>query len=131
MDYQEAIVRIKEHQRVHHMKEQPRCQWITEALSLAIEAIEWKAKHDGYRAQFEGLPIEFYTPSAEEFIVVRFNPDRDRLDLVRSITEHIRDVLPNSGVVILPDDMSLQKMRTRELLQLRAQIDSLLEVASR
>lgn len=40
MDYKEAIRRIEDHQRVHHMQEQPRCQKITEALSLAIEVLK-------------------------------------------------------------------------------------------
>lgn len=40
MTYKEAILKIEEHQRVHHMQEQPRCQKITEALSLAIKVLE-------------------------------------------------------------------------------------------
>lgn len=129
MDYKEAIRRIEDHQRVHHMKEQPRCHKITEALSLAIEAIDWKARHDGYRAQFEGLPIEFYTPTEEELIVLRFKPDRDRIDLVRSIFEHMEEVFPNNRVAILPDNMSLQRMSVEELVHFRDIIDTVLEAA--
>ena len=130
MDYKEAIRRIEDHQRVHHMKEQPRCQKITEALSLAIEAIDWKARHDGYRAQFEGLPIEFYTPTAEELVVLRFKHDRDSIDLVRSIFEHITEVFPNNHVAVLPDNMSLQRMSVEELVQVRNIIDTVLELGA-
>lgn len=45
MDYKEAIRRIEEHQRVHHMQEQPRSQKISEALSLALDVLKLVSEH--------------------------------------------------------------------------------------
>ena len=39
MDNQEAIIRIKEHNRVHSIKEYPFAIKITEALDMAVEAL--------------------------------------------------------------------------------------------
>ena len=39
MDNKEAIMRIKNHMAVHHMKEGPQCLYITEALQMAINAL--------------------------------------------------------------------------------------------
>lgn len=39
MDTKEAIRRIKDHMVVHHMKESPHCEHITEALGMAINVL--------------------------------------------------------------------------------------------
>lgn len=39
MDAKEAMSRIKNHMEVHHMKEEPHCFLITEALQMAINAL--------------------------------------------------------------------------------------------
>lgn len=39
MDTKEAIKRIKNHMEVHHMKESPHCEYITEALGVAINVL--------------------------------------------------------------------------------------------
>lgn len=39
MKTDEAIGRIKDHMIVHHMKEEPHCHFITEALQMAINAL--------------------------------------------------------------------------------------------
>lgn len=39
MDRIEAIKRIKDHMEVHHMKESPNCQYITESLKMALNAL--------------------------------------------------------------------------------------------
>lgn len=39
MDFKEARWRIEDHMLVHHMKEHPRCEKITEALQLALAVI--------------------------------------------------------------------------------------------
>lgn len=73
------------------------------------------------------VQVDLYTPIQEDLIVIRFRLDRDRPDLIRSVFEHMREVSPNNRVAVLPGDMSLKRMRTRELLQLRDQINTLLE----
>lgn len=40
MTVEEAIRRIKEHNRIHFRKEKGRCPFITEALNMAISALE-------------------------------------------------------------------------------------------
>ena len=127
MDYREAILRITDHLQVHHMKEQPRCQKITEALLLAIDALESMDASNGIKAKYEGIPIEVFTPTANETIVVRFNPDRNSLDFVRTMFEHIRESFPHNSVVLLPDTMSFERMDKAELMQFRDHITHLLE----
>ena len=39
MKTDEAIRRIKDHMIVHHMKESPHCEYITEALNVAINVL--------------------------------------------------------------------------------------------
>lgn len=39
MDKIEAIQRIRTHMIVHHMEESPHCQYITEALKMALNAL--------------------------------------------------------------------------------------------
>ena len=39
MDRIEAMKRIEDHMRVHHMKESPNCMHITEALKMALNAL--------------------------------------------------------------------------------------------
>lgn len=39
METKEAIRRIKDHMTVHHMLEAPRCEKITEALHMAVDAL--------------------------------------------------------------------------------------------
>ena len=39
MDIKHAMLRIKDHMEVHHMSESPRCQYITEALQMAIKVM--------------------------------------------------------------------------------------------
>lgn len=42
MTTQEAIKRIKEHCRVHRLKEKGKCPLITKALEMAIQALEYR-----------------------------------------------------------------------------------------
>lgn len=48
MDIKHAMLRIKDHMEVHHMKESPRCVYITEALQMALnimgafEQVAWE-----------------------------------------------------------------------------------------
>ena len=128
MDYKEAIRRIEDHQRVHHMKEQPRCQKITEALSLAITALEQYGKFGGYEAKLTGIPIECFRPKPDETLLVRFNPAEDNIDLVCDAVESIGGAFPNNNVLALPKDMELHPIRATELLAIRAQINDLLGV---
>lgn len=127
MDYREAILRIYDHQQVHKLKEQPRCQKITEALSLAIDALESMDASNGIKAQCEGVPIQVFTPTANETIVIRFDPDKHSLDFVKSMFEHISGCFPRNTVAILPDTMALERMDKVELAQFRDHITQLLE----
>ena len=54
MNPREAIIRIKDHNRIHYTKEYPRANKITEALDMAVKALEkqvpknpiiWENKH--------------------------------------------------------------------------------------
>lgn len=127
MDYREAILRIYDHQQVHKLKEQPRCQKITEALSLAIDALESMDASNGIKAQCEGIPIQVFTPTANETIMIRFDPDKHSLDFVQTMFEHIKGCFPRNTVAILPDTMALERMGTAELAQFRDNITYLLE----
>ena len=65
MDIKEVKRRIKDHMRVHHMREEPHCYYITEALEMAInslsliEQIQWE--RDIAMKQLEELGIGFGT----------------------------------------------------------------------
>ena len=48
MKTDEAIRRIKEHMIVHHMAEEPYCYFITEALQMAINALEMQVDKKPY-----------------------------------------------------------------------------------
>ena len=126
MDYKEAILRICDHQQVHRLKEQPRCQKITEALSLAIDALESMDAHNDIRAKCKGVPTQAFTPTANETIVIRFNPDKHNLDFVKSMFEHISGCFPHNTVAVLPDTMALERMDKISLAQFRDHITSLL-----
>lgn len=127
MDYREAILRIYDHQQVHKLKEQPRCQKITEDLSLAIDALESLEASNGIKANYEGIPIQVFTPTANEVIVIRYDQDKHDLDTVRMMYQHIHSCLPNNTVTVLPSTMSLERMSRAELLQFRSIIDPVLE----
>lgn len=55
MTNEEAIARIREHKIVHKMNE-PRAIHISEALELAIKALEQETVFDKIRAGIEELP---------------------------------------------------------------------------
>lgn len=128
MDSLEAARRIEDHLREHHMKERPRCEKITEALSLAIKTLKQFGKLGGYVDEFTGVKIMCFTPNPDEAIIIRFNANKDKLDFIRAVFESLRDTFPHNSIAILPKDMDLQRMRKAELLQFKAQINELLEV---
>lgn len=127
MDYLEAIQRIETHRRVHHMLEQPRCEKITEALSLAIQALEQCEKLGGRVGEFNGLPVEAVSFDPGSTILIRFNTDEDSLDYVRSAFDSLKEAFPFCNVTVLPKTMDLQKVSAGELRQIRSYIDRILE----
>lgn len=117
MDYKEAIRRIEDHQRVHHMKEQPRCQKITEALSLAIKALEQYGKLGGYVAEFHGLPIECHAPSPGDTIMLRYSSGVDCLDYVVAAFDSLKETFPQNKVLVFPKSMDIESMSNEEMRQ--------------
>ena len=109
------------------MQEQPRCQKIAEALSLAIDALESMDESNGIEAQCEGIPIQVFTPTEDETIVIRYDPDKHNIDFVKSMFEHISGCFPCNTVAILPSTMSLERMGKAELLQFRSIFDHVFE----
>ena len=66
MEVREAIERIKEHNRIHFEKEYPRAIKITEALDMAIEALEKQIELE----PMYGWGVTYYCPpdcGGEEF----------------------------------------------------------------
>lgn len=63
MEVKEAIKRIEDHKRIHFSKEYPRAIKITEALNMAIEALEkqisMKPKYSVYGDRGDGEIIPF------------------------------------------------------------------------
>ena len=69
MDNKEAILRIKDHMEIHFAKEYPRAIKITEALEMAIKALEKqtpiKPKLKSYYFVEHG---EYYCPICNKFL---------------------------------------------------------------
>lgn len=130
MDYLEAARRIEDHLRVHHMKEQPRCEKITEALTLAVKVLNQYNGAGGVVARFMGIPIECHHVSPDETIVLRFNTMEHDIDTVRRTHMIVSEEFPQNKVLTLPKDISFEYMSRANLAELKAQIEAIMEGVS-
>lgn len=130
MDYLEAARRIEDHLRVHHMKEQPRCEKITEALSLAVKVLTQYNNAGGVVAKFMGVPIECHHVSPDEIILLRFNMMEHDIDTVQRAHNIVKDSFPNNTVITLPQNLSFEYLTRSNLAQLKSQIEAVMEGVS-
>ena len=130
MDYLEAARRIEDHLRVHHMKEQPRCEKITEALSLAVKVLTQYNNAGGVVAKFMGVPVECHHVSPDEVIVLRFNMMEHDIDIVQCAHNIVKDSFPDNTVITLPQNLSFEYLTRSNLAQLKSQIEAVMEGVS-
>lgn len=127
MDSLEAARRIEDHLRAHHMKEQPRCEKITEALTLAVKVLTQHSNEGGVVARFMGFPIECHHVSPDETIVLRFNMMEHDIDTVRRTHNIVKEEFPNNTVITIPQNLSFEYLTRANLAELKAQIESIME----
>lgn len=127
MDYLEASRRIADHLQVHKFKEQPRCEKITEALTLAVNALEQCARMSGVVAEYTGLPIECVHIPADAIVVLRFNIFEHDVTTVKRAFEGIKQEFPNCTVIALPKSLELDYYTRDGLAELKERLDSILE----
>jgi len=130
MDSLEAARRIEDHLRVHHMKEQPRCEKITEALTLAVKVLTQHSNAGGVVAKFMGVPIECHHVSPDETIVLRFNMMEHDIDTVRRTHNMVKEEFPNNTVITIPQNLSFEYLTRANLAELKAQIEAIMEGVS-
>ena len=129
MDSLEAARRIEDHLRVHHMKEQPRCEKITEALTLAVKVLNQYNGAGGVVARFMGMPIECHHVSPDETIILRFETMEHDLTTVRRAFEEIQNTFPHNKVMALPRSIGIEYAGLTELTAIKTHIDNILEEA--
>lgn len=130
MDSLEAARRIEDHLRAHHMKEQPRCEKITEALTLAVKVLTQHSNAGGVVARFMGIPIECHHVSPDETIILRFNMMEHDIDTVRRTHNMVKEEFPNNTVITIPQDFSFAYLTRANLAELKAQIEAIMEGVS-
>ena len=130
MDSLEAARRIEDHLRAHHMKEQPRCEKITEALTLAVKVLTQHSNAGGVVARFMGAPIECHHVSPDETIILRFNMMEHDIDIVRRTHNMVKEEFPNNTVITIPQNLSFEYLTRANLAELKAQIEAIMEGVS-
>lgn len=130
MDCLEAARRVEEHLRVHHMREQPRCEKITEALTLAVKVLEQYHNTGGVVARYMGFPIECHHVSPDETIILRFNMMEHDVDTVRRTHNMVKEEFPNNTVITIPQNLSFEYLTRANLAELKAQIEAIMEGVS-
>lgn len=130
MDYLEASRRIEDHLRVHHMKEQPRCEKITEALTLAVKVLEQYSNLGGVVARYMGVPLECHHISTDETILLRFELFEHDLTTVERAYNGVRQEFPNNKIVVLPKGIDFETVTRESLIGIREQLDGILEGAA-
>lgn len=130
MEYLEASRRIANHLQVHKFKEQPRCEKITEALTLAISTLEQYDRTKEVIAQYMGLPMECRCVRPDTVIVLRFELFKHDLEMVKRAFESIKQEFPNNTVIVLPKSMELEHFTRESLVALKTQLDAILEEAA-
>lgn len=130
MDYLEASRRIEDHLRVHHMKEQPRCEKITEALTLAVKVLEQYSNLGGVVARYMGVPLECHHISPDETILLRFELFEHDLTTVERAYNGVRQEFPNNKIVVLPKGIDFETVTRESLIGIREQLDCILEGAA-
>lgn len=68
MTYQQAANKIREHKEIHFMKEYPHAIFITEALDMAIELLEERARNEDFRNEVY-VGMEVYYVNEKELVV--------------------------------------------------------------
>ena len=127
MDYLEAARRIEDHLRVPHMKEQPRCEKITEALTLATKVLEQYSNLGGVVARYMGVPMECHHISPDEAILLRFEMFEHDLTTVERVFNSVRQEFPYNKIVVLPKNMDFDGVSLESIVGIKAHIDSILE----
>lgn len=130
MDYLEAARRIETHRRVHHMQEQPRCEKITEALSLAIKVLEQYHNVGGVVARYMGVPMECHHISPDETILLRFEIFEHDITTIERAYNSVRQEFPNNKIVVLPKNVDFGGVSRESLIGIKEHIDSILEGAA-
>ena len=109
------------------MKEQPRCEKITEALTLAVKVLTQHSNAGGVVAKFMGVPIECHHVSPDETIVLRFNMMEHDIDTIRRTHNIVKEEFPNNTVITIPQNLSFEYLTRANLAELKAQIEAIME----
>ena len=127
MDYLEASRRIVDHLQAHKFKEQPRCERITEALTLAVKVLEQYHNVGGVVARYMGVPMECHRISPDETILLRFEMFEHDLTTIERAFNGVRQEFPNNKIVVLPKNMEFAGVSRESLVGIREHLDGILE----
>ena len=75
---------------------------------------------------YYGNPVEVYQPSKEDVIAMRYNFGELPCDILQKQYEMLKNIFRDNPVIILPNNLWLEKLSRDNLIQLRNKLDELI-----
>lgn len=79
-------------------------------------------------ADYDGIPLEHYKPSEGEVIVARYKFGEMSCESLRKQYEILRAAFCGNVVLMIPDNLSLEKLSQDDLTRFRNRLDEIISI---